>query len=228
MMISLMAPAAKIAALGIVVATLVSAKQILTEPGFSSASQAAADALVLVPVAIAGYEIQRRWRHPLNGAVVEDGAVYSPVSGIGSAIQVDYFRNALTPHNGAGCYVGQGERLRSQALMSLAGVAGSSATFMVATMTDGRHLRVAASTQCYAGRCEEQLIPTGWRAAASLAMFDDTRQAVVPMSVVLRQSYESGDDLAAVEAGLMSELKQAVSLIDLAAPMRLAAVMDGR
>lgn len=223
----LTSPVAKIVALGIVVTTLVSAKQMLTEPDFSPASQAAADALVLVPEVIAGYEVQRRWRHPLTGPVIEDGALYSPVSGVGNAVQIDYYRNALGPHNGAVCYVGQGERLRSQALMSLTGVGGRSATFMVATMTDGRHLRVAASTQCYAGRCEEQLIPTGWRAIASLAMFDDSRRAVVPMSLVLRQSYESGDDLAAIEAGLVDELKQAVALIDLAVPMRLASVMGG-
>jgi hypothetical protein len=209
----------KLMAFGLVVATLLAVAQPLrahmrVHPSMEDA------AVILVPSALDGFDKGSQWNHVLQGTTVEQGALYSPLAG-GSEVQLDFYRNSASPHNGAGCYLSQGERLRSQQMMMLPTQTGAE-SFLVTFMTDGHQLRLVASTECRAEGCSEEKVHTGFRLDVFSGLFQERSAGVVPVSIVLRRPYDSRDDLATHEAALLTQARQFLQQLDLSTARQLA------
>jgi len=194
----------------------------MQERSWTRQASPAAAAVVLVPETLGERSISKRWNNLLRGGIVEDGAVFSGASGV--PVQLDFFRNRPTAHNGINCYLLEGESLtweRPQVLQ----MATAPAQFDVALLSSNDSLRLIAATECSAGGCNEHGLwgePVGnsklrWTSANA------PHEAVVPVSIVLSSPLD-GAEPAVVEARLMSQLQDAARLIDLAPAQKLASL----
>ena len=217
----------KLATLAVIVAAANVANAYIELPVTPTAN---ADAVTLLPDLVGDAQPVHHWKHPLSGAVIEEGALYQSSTG-GPLIQLDFYRNSREPHNGAACYLLQGERLRSESLLTVQTRNGA-ATFDVMLSSDSRHLRLAAATECTAEGCTEQpvLTPTAlfWRKWDWRKLIDPARRPVVPTSIVLLQDWDEpdADRQAQAEQEIQQTFVQVAREVDLEPARRLASALQ--
>lgn len=189
-----------------------------------------AASIVLLPHTLTGYKPTQRWRHPLYGSTIEEGALYSALSGDGTTVQLDFYRNTRLPHNGAYCYLMQGETLQSDSLRTVKLSTGN-AIFDIVTLRTNNHLRLVAATECFAQGCSEKRstsIDMPWLTTWHLkALASTASPAVVPFSIVIEHADAEGQVGPTItEAQLLDELLRTAAKLDLEPAQRLAAALD--
>ncbi len=194
----------------------------IQERSWTQEPSPAAAVIVLLPETLGVRSVSKRWNNRLLGGGIEEGALYDGVSGM--PVQLDFFRNRHLEHNGIGCYLREGESLAWERLQALQ-VADMTAKFDVALLSNNDSLRLVAATECSPKGCIEHGLwgdPLGssqlrWHGVST------TRDSVVPVSIMLSSPLD-GEDPAAVEARLMSQLEDVARLIDLAPAQKLASL----
>ena len=187
----------------------------------------AASSIVLLPSSIDGLSMWRHWDNALGGAV-EQGAEYSNAE-IGRSVQLDFFRNVRTRHNGALCFVGRGERVRSESVRAVQ-LHDGAAVFDILVTRAEQQLRLVAATECQAGGCseEESGVVKPWRHLEMRSLFGGDPQPVVPVSIILMRDLpgEDAQSLAATESVLKQDFERAAAQLDLEPARRLARALQ--
>jgi len=194
----------------------------MQQRSWSRQPSAEAGAVVLLPDSIGERRIVKRWNNPQRSGAIEEGAVYA--AGSDTSVQLDFFRNSGSAHNGVGCYLLEGESLAWERTQTLR-MADASAEFDVALLSSNEGLRLVAATECGPLGCTEHGL---WGAAVIGSElrwqgYSKVEQSVVPVSIMLASPLD-GEDPAAVEARLMSKLEDVIGKIDLAPAQKLASL----
>lgn len=198
-----------------------SAASAVIVPGAKVASPEAR-AVVLVPQTLGGRPVKERWVNVQRGGVVEDGALFAGVAGA-PEVQLDFYRNRASRHNGALCYMMKGESVvwdRPQVLPTRDG----SSQFDVVLLWGSSQLRVIAATECTPEGCAE----TDIAGKGARLRLQDRGVNVVPVSVALTRPVGAEDDLDAVGDQLLRDLKAALQETDLAPARQLASLQTRR
>lgn len=219
---------AKLAALAIAVFVALGASRAVDARANISASMEAAS-IVLLPQAVSGYKPTQHWHHPPFGSTIEEGALYSALNGNSTTVQLDFYRNTRLPHNGAYCYLVQGETLQSESLRTVKLLTGN-AIFDVVILRANNHLRLAAATECSAQGCAETrplTIDTLWLTWRLKSFTPTANPAVVPFSIVIDHTDATGQDASAItEAQLLDEFLHTAAMLDLEPAQKLAAALN--
>lgn len=196
---------------------------LLTVEGGRAASPEAR-AVVLLPVALGGRHIRERWDNIRPQRSIEEGAIYAGAATL-AEVQLDFYRNSPSRHNGAICYLTQGESVlwdRPRVLPLKQGTA----QFDVLLLRGQNQLRIIAATECAASGCAEadveELQNPGKTIRLSLRDPHDASWSFVPVSVAMTRTVTGSDDEDAVGAQMEQDLMAALREIDLAPARRLA------
>jgi len=199
----------------------IGARRVVVHPGGQD--------VVLVPAALDGASMLKRWRNQRSGTIVEVGALYA-ASHFGPApVLLDFRRGDPRTHNGIGCFLGQGETLDSERLHTLTTAYGT-AVFDVGILRTPDQVRLIAATECTADQCVEEKLPMldqFWHQWDLKHLMTQTAGSVVPVAVILTRKtggYSADDIVAALE----DELRHVAAVLDLRPARRLAAVQAGR
>jgi hypothetical protein len=112
-----------------------------------------------VPEALGPYRAVEQWNNRLEGGVIERGAAYAePGSDARDAVVFDFFLNRRTRHNGALCYLYQGESLRWERKHTVS-IDQRPVSFDLALLNADGGLRLAASTECSDTGCNGDSLP---------------------------------------------------------------------
>jgi hypothetical protein len=187
----------------------------------------AAAAIELLPASIGAAQPVGYWKNPLGGSLVEEGALYS-AAGSKDSIQLDFLRNSMHPHNGAGCYLTQGERFLSQALKTVQTRNGTAVFDVVLTRAE-RQLRVTAASECRVDGCTENVVEFGapWRYWDFKTLFYPDRRPVVPISIVLLRDVQDVPEAQMPEEQqrLLQEFQKLLEQFDPTPAQRLATAL---
>lgn len=170
--------------LAVVVLGLVSSSIFVVDSGQAASPQA--NAVVLLPAGIGPRHVKRRWHNLLPGHTIEEGASYAGAADV-PPVQLDFYRNSLMRHNGAKCYMVQGESLlwdRPAVLKTL----GGSPEFDVVLLRGQNQLRIVAATECAVNGCADSDSSDPLGESARLLLMHDWGSkplAFVPVSVVM-------------------------------------------
>lgn len=188
--------------------------------------------VVLLPASIDGATPMKSWTNPRPSGPIEQGTLYA-AAGLGAAgqIQLDFYRNNTRPHRGIACYLTQGESLVSEKLRNVMTASGV-VMFDVALLRSQNQLRLAATTECTAAGCSEQLLRPdrafGLRWVPGNRMFSPA-PSVVPASVMLRRELPDNADAQAVAHAtreLEAQFARIAPQLDFAPARRLAVLQS--
>lgn len=187
-----------------------------------------ARAVVLLPQGLGARHIRERWNNPQPRRALEEGALYAGAATL-PEVQLDFYRNSPVRHNGAICYVSQGESVlweRPQVLPLKAGTA----QFDVLLLRGMNQLRIVAATECAAAGCAEtdlHEMSEGTRLRLAVRDARTAGESFVPVSVVMTRTVVGTDDEEAVGAAMEQDLRAALRELDLSPARRLAGLQSG-
>jgi hypothetical protein len=221
---------ARLLALALVIATTLGLGQLVAARASASAGPEAA-AIVVLPQSLPGYRIEDSWSHVNFGwwGAREEGALYAPLAGAADPVQLDFYRGSRTTHNGVGCFLAQGESMRSESLQAVKTRSGVVIFDIAVTQADNR-VRLTAATECRVDSCTETAVRSEglmpWQRWQIRFIPAAGAKAVVPFSVMLiRDHVADADQATTAEAQLQRQFAEVASQLDLMPAQHLAAAL---
>ncbi len=188
------------------------------------AAREGGDHVALLPATIGDYRIGEHWRNALPLGALEEGAIYSPALSDRTAdpIQLDFFRNSRSAHNGIGCYLTKGEAPLRRTLRGVR-LHDTTAVFDVAVLLADNRLRLVAATECTGHSCSEEGLSAEdgrhWR--VHIGFPSSRRDGVVPFSLVLTRAI-GAEGIDSAQSRLLDEFELLATQIDLIPAQHLA------